>query len=73
MKKQYSKPVLYFEDFTLMDAITAACQVTAQHADQYTCTWYNKDFGVNIYVETLGACEFYEVPHEVPQDVVFPS
>lgn len=73
MKKQYSKPVLYFEDFTLMDAITAACMVPAQHADKYNCAWYSDDFGCNVFTELVAACDYIEVAHEIPQDVVFPS
>ena len=73
MKKQYSKPALCFEDFTLMDAITVSCMVPAQHADKYTCAWYSEDFAYNVFTELVAACDFVEVPHEIPQDVVFPS
>ena len=38
MKKQYSKPELYFEDFTLAEAI-AACGIIAGPTDGITCTW----------------------------------
>lgn len=73
MRKVYKKPELFYEDFTLMDAITTSCMVPAQHADKYTCTWYNKDFGCNVFTESLGTCEYIEVANEIPQDVVFPS
>ena len=73
MKKAYKKPELFFEDFTLMDAITASCMVPAQHTDKYSCAWYNDDFGVNIYTQFVGACDYIEEAYEVGQDVVFPS
>lgn len=38
MKKQYSKPMLYFEDFTLAEAI-ASCGTIANASDGNTCTW----------------------------------
>lgn len=38
MKKQYSKPMLYFEDFTLAEAI-ASCGTIAGPTDGNTCTW----------------------------------
>lgn len=74
MRKEYSKPALVYEDFTLMDAVAASCLVPAQHANKYTCAWYNDDFEVNIYDTLLVSdCEFEEIAVEVPQDVVFPS
>lgn len=74
MKKTYKKPVLYFEDFTLMDAITSVCLITAQHASKYDCSWWNEDFMLHIY-ETMyvSSCEIDEIAAGVPQDVVFPS
>lgn len=73
MKKTYKKPVLFFEDFTLMDAITSVCLITAQHANKYTCSWWNDDFGLKIYVTGAGSpCEV-DIIGEVDQDVVFPS
>ena len=38
MKKQYSKPELYFEDFTLAEAI-ASCGTIAGPTSGDTCTW----------------------------------
>ena len=38
MKKQYSKPALYFEYFTLAEAI-ASCGTIAGPTDGNTCTW----------------------------------
>lgn len=73
MRKVYTKPELFYEDFTLMDAITNACMVPAQHADKYTCTWYSEDFECNVFTELVGTCEYIEVANEIPQDVVFPS
>lgn len=73
MKKNYSKPVLIYENFSLMDAITASCMVPAQHTDKYSCAWYNEDFECSIYTQFVGACDFIEEAYEIPQDVVFPS
>lgn len=74
MKKSYKKPVLYFEDFILMEAITSSCAIGAQHDNKYTCAWWNPDFQMNIYDTMLvNACEIDEIAVEVPQDVVFPS
>ena len=73
MKKNYSKPVLIYENFSLMDAITASCMVPAQHADEYTCAWYNEDFGNIFTLGVVAACEWGYEPYEIGQDVVFPS
>lgn len=73
MRKVYTNPELFYEDFTLMDAITASCMIPAQHADKYTCAWYNEDSECNVFTEFVSNCEFIEVAHEIPQDVVFPS
>jgi len=74
MRKVYSRPVLVYEDFALMDAISASCLVPAQHENKYTCVWYNEDFDAYIYDTLLvSACEFEEIAVEIPQDVVFPS
>lgn len=38
MKKTYTKPELFYEDFTLMDAIaTAPCTSRVPHASSTTC------------------------------------
>lgn len=74
MKREYNKPALAFESFSLMDAVAATCLVKAQHDSQTTCAWYNEDFEVNIFETSIvSACEFDYVAVEVPQDVVFPS
>lgn len=74
MRKEYKKPALLFEDFRLMEAIANSCIVEAQHENKYTCSWWNEDFGMNIYDTLLVRdCEIDEIAYEVPQDVVFPS
>ena len=55
MKKVYKKPALFLENFKLMEAVTASCMIPAQHNDKYTCTWYNDDFGMNVYSEFVAA------------------
>lgn len=74
MKKTYKKPVLFFEDFTLMEAITSSCAIGAQHENKYTCAWWNEDFGMYIYdTVQVSSCQIDEIAYGVPQDVVFPS
>ena len=54
MKKQYSKPALYFEDFTLAEAI-AACSTIAGPTDGNTCTWDGFVDGVPMFNMSVNA------------------
>lgn len=47
MKKLYSKPELFFEDFSLMDSI-ASCG-TKVGATEVTCSWTDPDSGWQIF------------------------
>lgn len=74
MKKAYKKPMLIYENFQLMEAISNSCALEGRHDNKYTCAWWNPDFQMNIYDTLLvAACEIDEIAVEVPQDVVFPS
>lgn len=74
MKKVYKRPELFYENFSLMEAI-AACGFTAQHESGASCSYYDPDFDLNIFtmglVETceVGA-DFYENTHAT---YIFPS
>lgn len=54
MKKQYSKPVLYFEDFTLAEAI-ASCGTIAGPTDGNTCTWEGFIVGLPMFNMAVNA------------------
>lgn len=60
MRKVYSRPVLVYEDFTLMDAITSNCGVTeGTHENGNVCTWEFEDFGVVVFnTSMLTACDY---------------
>lgn len=76
MKKNYSKPSVYFEDFSLMDAITAGCGYPAQHANQMECSCEIEYGGMRFTIFTDGneACDAIYQPYEVGiTDVIFPS
>lgn len=75
-KKAYKKPELFFEDFALMDAITASCATAAQHGDKYTCAWLDDSTQCNIFTEPVSVCTVTEDIAdliEVPQDAIFSS
>ncbi len=74
MKKMYQKPELFFENFSLMEAITA-CKVTAQQGDPSQCSWYDAEgFGVNIFTaDTVMTCDYFMDPFEVGTEFVFGS
>ena len=54
MKKQYSKPTLYFEDFMLAEAI-AACATIAGPTDGNTCTWEGFIDGLPMFNSQVNA------------------
>ena len=54
MKKQYSKPMLYFEDFALAEAI-AACGTIAGPTDGDTCTWDGFVAGLPMFNSQVNA------------------
>ena len=70
MKKTYQKPELYFEDFTLMDAITAPkCGEGTGYAllkqgDVISCYAIDYDLGWIILMDPLVGCE------EIIDDIV---
>lgn len=70
MKRTYQKPELFFEDFTLMDAITAPkCGegtgfALLQHADVLSCSAIDFDLGWIILMDALVGCE------EIIDDIV---
>lgn len=74
MKKLYKKPELFYENFTLMEAITA-CKVTAQQGDPSQCSWYDLEgFGTVVFTpETVMTCALYYEPFEVGTEFVFGS
>lgn len=53
MKKVYTRPELFYENFSLMEAI-AACSFFAQHATKETCSYYAKEWDANIFITELG-------------------
>ena len=76
MKKNYSKPALVFEDFSVMDAITTGCGYPAQHAEKASCSCKIEYGGINFitFIDGNTACE---VPYQAIEvgisDVIFPS
>lgn len=49
MKKNYSKPELFYENFTLLEAITG-CTVKGGPTAPELCTYYDEDIGLNLFV-----------------------
>lgn len=73
MKKLYKKPELFYENFTLMEAITA-CKVTAQQGDPSQCSWYNEEIGLTVFTpETVMTCALPYEGFEVPTEFIFGS
>lgn len=73
MKKQYNKPQLRYEDFRLMDAIAANCAIAAHHDNKNTCSYFDDQFELSIFVVGVVAdCVIDEIG-EVGSDILFPS
>lgn len=57
MRKQYQKPELFYEDFTLLDAITA-CTVKGGPSSAETCSYYDDGIAMNLFVQGVSpTCE----------------
>lgn len=60
MKKTYTKPFIFFENFSLMDAI-ANCsgegRMVLQSGDATTCSAYNTDLEEMWLMSTAVGCE----------------
>lgn len=58
MKKNYIKPELFYENFTLLDAITD-CTVKGGPTTPETCSYYDEDVGLSLFVAGVSPdCEW---------------
>ena len=55
MKKNYTKPYIVFESFSLSQNIAAGCEVKTSTPSQMQCA-YEDDFGTPIFLESVSAC-----------------
>lgn len=57
MKKVYTRPELFYENFSIMEAI-AACPYAAQHDAMDSCSYYDKNFDCHIFIDgVVDSCE----------------
>ena len=55
MKKTYSKPEIYFEDFTLCNSIAAGCEIIIDAPSSGTCGYaYEGGHGQTLFTKHLG-------------------
>lgn len=59
MKKVYSKPEIFFEDFTLTTNIAGDCEHKTNTPSSYQCG-VNAS-GINVFLEGMTGCEDFEV------------
>lgn len=66
--------MVYYEDFSLMDAISATCILPAQHEDKYACAWYDEAIQKHVFTDFVNTCEVKENLYDIPPyDNVFSS
>lgn len=56
MKKAYSKPEIFFEDFTLTTNIATACEHKTNTPSSWQCG-VNAS-GINVFLDNIQGCEF---------------
>ncbi len=67
MKKNYSKPEILFEDFSVSCNIAAGCEAETNH-ELYSCGYYVQSMRANVFMSTVGACKYTEVNSTVTID-----
>lgn len=56
MKKAYSKPEIFFEDFTLTTNIAGTCEHKTDNPSMWQCS-VNAS-GINVFLPDITGCEF---------------
>lgn len=73
MKKVYKRPELFYENFSIMEAI-ATCPAIANHGDPASCVYYDVDFEISFFAADVnGDCEENMNYYEVAADNIFTS
>lgn len=73
MKKVYKRPELFYENFSLMEAI-ASCALTANQNDGASCTYFDEDgFGETLFLGANSDCAVPVEHYGVTFNNVFPS
>ena len=49
MKKEYSKPMIDFDNFELTENIAAGCAYISSNIAPYECEVFDKEFGYTIF------------------------
>lgn len=72
MKKIYSKPELYFENFALMECI-ASCNTAVGHTEN-TCAYTDPNLGLTIF-SNADICSYTGECYDLPDPTLglFPS
>lgn len=58
MKKEYSKPIVIVEDFSLQTSIAAGCEVITDNPTQGACGYPTRN-GV-IFISDVTGCKYHE-------------
>lgn len=56
MKKSYSKPEIFFEDFSLSTSIAGSCDKIIDNATKYVCAYYDERHNKYVFTDDIGAC-----------------
>jgi len=57
MRKQYVKPQIIFEDFSLSENIAAGCEIRINNSAQGTCGYaYEGGYGATIFINETTGC-----------------
>lgn len=65
MKREYRKPEIMFEDFTLSTNIAGDCEVKTNTASKGDCAYgEDTDFGVAIFLSTISDCIYQQAEGE---------
>lgn len=57
MKREYSKPIVVFEDFTLSTNIAGDCEFKINTQTEGQCA-YESSGGINTFTDAVSACDF---------------
>lgn len=60
MKKEYRKPEIMFEDFSLDTNIAGTCEIITATMGQGACGYYVDALGTTVFTSTVGGCAYSE-------------
>lgn len=68
MKKEYSKPIVVFENFSLSTNIAGTCEEIVKNPTQGTCALQGTG-GINVFNSGMNVCEYTPGDFGDPEDM----